>query len=183
MKRKILLTAVIAAMALSLASCGEKNENSPSQVTGEGVNSSQTTLAPAATAAPDSAEKAQAKVDAAGGETNVTITEDSGERSVNLAFSIENHTGVDFPAILLAPVDTDVLKTSNILGEGMVFANGQSIKLDPGMTGEAEITTTLFNIAAVDADSKGYVFQNIDLSTSNVVSLYIEDGVPKAVIN
>jgi hypothetical protein len=101
-----------------------------------------------------------------------------------MAFTLENHTGIDFPAMLLAPVTVDITKTTNIFPDNFVFTNGASINLDPGAS-ESDITldTTLFNLAAVDSDGKGYVFQNIDLSANSVIQLYIEDGVPKAVIN
>ena len=140
------------------------------------------TIAPAGTPAPDSAQKAQAKINAEGGETNVTINNESGEQKVNLKFSLENHTGIDFPAMLLAPVDVELKDAPNVLGNQM-FQNGMSLDLNPSLPDGTQLSTTLFNIVPVDANGRGYVFQNIDLSTSSVIQLYLDNGVPKAVIN
>lgn len=195
MKKKIFITLLALISALSITSCG-KEEKKNSQITGEGTDIQSTastdtsaenspaaavTLAPAATPNPDSAQKAQEKVSANKGETNAVVTDESGERNVDIKFTLENRTGIDFPALLLAPVTDDISKTASILPEGQTFPNGQSITLNPGDA--AQLSTTLFNIAAIDADGKGYVFQNIDLAASNVIQLYIDNGVPKAVIN
>ena len=228
MKKKLLLTALISALTLSLASCGSNNGDKKSQVTGDGAEASATaaataaaaaaaadatslpavtpdagaieaakksadnanvdsnyiaaTIAPAATASPESAQKAQEKVDNAGGETNVSISDTSGEHKVNLKFTLENHTGVDFPAMLLSPVDVDLKNAPNVLG-GQIFQDGMSLDLNPSIPEGIQLTTTLFNIVPVDANGRGYVFQNIDLSTSSVIQLYLDNGVPKAVIN
>lgn len=195
MKKKIFITLLALISALSITSCG-KEEKKNSQITGEGTDIQSTastdtsaenspaaavTLAPAATPNPESAQKAQEKVSANKGETNAVVTDESGERNVDIKFTLENRTGIDFPALLLAPVTDDISKTASILPEGQTFPNGQSITLNPGDA--AQLSTTLFNIAAIDADGKGYVFQNIDLAASNVIQLYIDNGVPKAVIN
>lgn len=195
MKKKIFITMLALISALSIASCGKKEEKE-SQITGEGTEvqstastdssatglpATATTLAPAATPNPDSANKAQDKVSSNNGETNAVVNDENGERKVDIKFTLENHTGIDFPALLLAPVTDDIAKTPNILPDGQAFPNGQSITLNPGDA--ALLSTTLFNIAAVDANGKGYVFQNIDLASSSIIQLYIDNGVPKAVIN
>ncbi|MDO5397720.1 MAG: hypothetical protein Q4G33_07300 [bacterium] len=204
MKRKIFITVLTLISVLSIASCG-KDDKMSSQITGEGTDiqstapaditdtssastpssadspSAAVTLAPAATPDPDSAQKAQEKVSSNNGETNAVVNDGSGERQVDIKFTLENHTNIDFPALLLAPVTDDISKTANILPDGQTFPAGQSITLNPGDA--AQLSTTLFNIAAVDADGKGYVFQNIDLASSSVIQLYIDNGVPKAVIN
>lgn len=198
MRKKLIIVMLAAMSVLSLASCG-RQEPKASGIVGDGVDvqatepaeksnetadtnaSAAVTLAPAATPKSDSAKKAQEKVDANEGTTNAVVKDESGERKVDIKFTLENHTGIDFPALLLAPVSDDISKSPNILPEGQTFPNDQSITLNPG--GDTQLTTTLFNIAAVAPDGKGYVFQNIDLSSSSIIKLYIEDGVPKAVIN
>lgn len=202
MRKKLIITLILAASMLSLSACG-KQEQKQSGIVGDGIDvqatdapektdevqpvsgdstaSAVVTLAPAATPKPDSATKAQEKVDANNGNTNAVVKNEDGERKVDIKFMLENHTGIDFPALLLAPVSDDISKSPNILPQGQTFYNGQTITLNPG--DGAELTTTLFNIAAVAPDGKGYVFQNIDLSSSSLIKLYIEDGVPKAVIN
>ena len=196
MKKKIFITLLALISAFSIASCG-KDSKKGSQITGDGADiqassgtnaatgssgaAAPVTLAPAATLKPDAAEKAQEKVSANDGETNAVVVDENGERSVDIKFSLENHTGLDFMALLLAPVTDEIaLPGNNVLPDGQTFPDGQSITLNPGNA--AQLPTTLFNIAAVDSESRGYVFQNIDLATSNVIQLYIEDGIPKAVI-
>ena len=202
MRKKLIIALIAAASLLSLASCGkdvekktaiigdgvesqaadsgEKNTEVPSEKT-DNTESAAVTLAPAATPKPDSAQKAQEKVNANNGNTNAVVKDSDGEREVDIKFTLENKTGIDFPALLLAPVSDDISKSPNILPEGQTFPDGQSITLDPGEN--AQLTTTLFNIAAIAPDGKGYVFQNIDLSSCSVIQLSIENGVPKAVIN
>lgn len=185
MKKKIFITLLALVSALSIASCG-KEAKRESQVVGDGADAAapaetSVTLAPAATLKPDAAQKAQDKISANEGETNAVVVDESGERSVDIKFTLENHTGIDFPALLLAPVTDEIGKTPNILPEGQIFPDGQSITLNPGDA--STLSTTLFNIAAVDSENRGYVFQNIDLASSSIIQLYIEDGVPKAVIN
>lgn len=203
MKRKIIIAAVMAALSLCIVSCGQKEENKSQIVDGSATQApssedvkndspesqektkenSSPTLAPAATAAPDAPRKAQEKIGEKGA-SNAVVSDEGQTREVNLAFELVNNTGIDFPALLLAPATEELLKSSNVLPENFVFENGTQINLDPAGGGAApQLDTALFNIAAVDADGRGYVFQNIDLSVSRHITLSIDEGVPKAEVN
>ncbi len=203
MKKQIITIILTLSAVFALTDCG-KNDVQKSNVVGDGTDVQPTisasadstvpatadpienspakaaTLAPAATEAPEAAEKAQAKLDANNGSSNAIVNDGSGERQVNIHFTLENHTGIDFPALLLAPATEDISKSGNILPDGQTFNNDTSIELNPG--DGASLLTTIFNIAAVDSSGRGYVFQNIDLASSSQIGLYIEDNIPKAII-
>ena len=201
MKKKIFISASVLCAAICLCSCGTDKTND-TQVSGSNVPqavstaSSDTgqdgsvsyqsetaparTLAPAATPAPDALEKAQAKIDSEGEENaNISITSSDGEtHNVSLKFSLINNTGEEFHQLLLVPATQDIKTGANILPENFVFSTGQSIELNPGEN--ATLDTSIFNIAAITEDGKGYIFQNIDLAANSIVELSVENGVPKA---
>lgn len=173
-KKLIILTSVM----LLCASCGKTEEQAADTTPAPTLAA---TLAPAATQSPQSAQKAQEKVNSEGSNANATVVDGDQTKSVNLSFTLSNDTGIDFPDMRLSPVTAQSLtETPNILPEGYTFKTGESINLDP--SGADNLTTTLFNIVAIDSNGTGYVFQNIDLSANSNVQLIIESGVPKAII-
>lgn len=204
MKRQVISLILTFTAAFTLSACGKK-EASKSSIVGDGLDAEPTaaaateqsqdksplydlenspakaaTLAPAATESPEAAQKAQAKLDANNGTANAVVNSDSGDRKVDLHFSLENHTGIDFTALLLWTVDGDIKSASNVLPENQIFANNTSMDFNP--ESGTSLSTTLFNIAAVDSNGTGYVFQNIDLAANSAIGLYIQDNVPMAVM-
>ncbi len=188
MFKKITALLLIAAGLFSFTACNKKEtEEKKSHIVD---NEPSVTLAPAATAAPDSAQKASEKL--GDGDANAIVSENGEERKVDLGFNLANQTGIDFVALLLAPVSEDLAegiksgKIANQLPKDYVFKNGTMINAQPpALSGDGDtvVATTLFNIAAIDSNGTGYVFQNIDLSTSSQIVMSLENGVPKAVIN
>ena len=188
MFRKLTSIFLITAALFSFAGCNRnKTEEQKSHIVD---NEAEVTLAPAATAAPDSAQKASEKL--AGGDANAVITENGEERKVDLGFTLTNQTGEDFVGLLIVPVTEDLVaaaksgKATDQLPENFVFKNGTQINVQPPSLADGQntvIDTTLFNIAAINSKGAGYIFQNIDLSTSSNIVLSLENGVPKAVIN
>ena len=183
MSKKIITLAALALAALALTGCGKEAPEKSQIVDKKGNTSATATFLPTATAAPDAAEKAAQK--AASGDANVTVTDSDGTtRQVDLEFQIINQTGIDFVQMFIEPVTTDIsqiAKGTKRFEDGFVFKNNTTINLKPP-TGYT-LDTTLFNMAAIDANGTGYVFQNLDLASSSVIALLFEDGVPKAVIN
>lgn len=191
MKKKIFISASVLCAAICLCSCGTDKTND-TQVSGSNVPQAVSTAAAdtgqdgsvsyqSETApAPDALEKAQAKIDSEGEENaNVSITSSDGEtHNVSLKFSLINNTGEEFHQLLLVPATQDIKTGANILPENFVFSTGQSIELNPGEN--AVLDTSIFNIAAITEDGKGYIFQNIDLAANSIVELSVENGVPKA---
>lgn len=187
LKKSVVFIAALAA-AVSLTACGNKAEEKSNIV--DKVSNSAPTFMPAATAAPDSGEKAAQKV-AESGETNVSVKESDGTtREVDMSFQMINKTGIDFVQMFIEPITKDIqsiAKGTPRFEKGFVFKNDAIISLDPPAQNEDgssyTLGTTLFNIAAVDANGTGYVFQNIDLASSSTIALLMENGVPKAVID
>lgn len=187
MFKKFTSLLLITATVFSFAGCGKKEtEEKKSHIVD---NEASVTLAPAATAAPDSAQKAQEKL--GDKDANAVVSENGEERKVDLGFNLTNRTGTDFYALLILPVTEDLAQaaksgSANQLPKDFVFKNGATINAAPPTSSGSTSTvvdTTLFNIAAVNSEGTGYVFQNIDLSTSSDIVLTFEDGVPKAIIN
>jgi len=185
---KKIITIVSIAALLLMAGCAEKTENKivdnePNNVQNAEVTPDPT-MPPAATAAPDAQEKAEQKI-SDGGNANATVTDSNGTREVDLKFSITNNTGIDFIGMLIEPVSVELGKGTNRFPKDFVMKNGATIELEPPAAENAGyvLDTTLFNIAAIDSNGSGYVYPNIDLSTSKSIVLMLEDGVPKAIIN
>lgn len=181
MFKKIITLTVFTAL---LCACGAKTDEN-TQIVDKTPNSAEVTYMPVATPEPDAAEKAQKKAEQSESEANVELTgEDGSKRMVNLEFQMINNTGIDFMQMFIEPITSDITQIAHgtkRFEDGFVFADKSAINLAPpsGYT----LDTSLFNIAAIDINGTGYVFQNIDLASSSTIVLTIENGVPKAIIN
>ena len=165
MKKKIFISASVLCAAICLCSCGTDKTND-TQVSGSNVPQAVSTAA--ADTGQDGSVSYQSETAPAAGETH----------NVSLKFSLINNTGEEFHQLLLVPATQDIKTGANILPENFVFSTGQSIELNPGEN--AVLDTSIFNIAAITEDGKGYIFQNIDLAANSIVELSVENGVPKA---
>ena len=193
MSKKII--AILALTALvSLSGCGEKkdttnhivdNEPEATLAAKKADATPDPTMPPAATSAPDAEQKAAEKI-SDGGSANATVSDNGETREVDLKFQLTNNTGIDFVAMLIEPVTVEIGKGSNRFPADFVFTNGTTIDLTPPAASDGSnyvLDTSLFNIAAIDKDGRGYVYPNIDLATSKSIVLSLEDGIPKAVIH